>query len=105
MKTPTHKLASYFAAAALVCIACAAPALAIFPLIVPQVKPDVVIDVQDPPVPGDIPNLPDVPVLPPDCNCDCDPKINNTPEPATMVTALVGVALGGAYALRKRLAK
>jgi len=101
----TSRTAAAILAAAFVCCLLATPAFAIFPLIVPQVNPEIVIDNQDPPVPGDIPNVPDIPELPPECSCDCEPKINNTPEPATMITALVGVALGGAYALRKRLMK
>jgi hypothetical protein len=104
MNIKRFRLAALLAAALVVCVS-ASPALAIFPLIVPQVNPDIVIDNIDPPVPGDIPNIPDIPNLPPDCDCNCDVVINNTPEPATMVTALIGVAMGGAYAMRKRLVK
>lgn len=105
MKIPRLRWIACFAVTMLLAGGFASRALAIFPIIAPQVNPEIIIDNQDPPTPDDIPPLPDIPEIPPECECDCEPKINNTPEPATMITALVGVAIGGAYVLRKRLAK
>lgn len=68
-----------------------------YPPVVDQGNPD-------PPTP---PTTPD-PFQPPPCDCCCHPSscpppvVASTPEPATLISGAVGLAMIGGYALRRR---
>src|SRR5260221_6468753 len=60
-----------------------------------------VVGVPDPPPPPPVPP----PETPPPCECCCctpPTHASSTPEPTTMISALVGPALLGGYAKRRR---
>ena len=94
--------------AALVAVAALAPTASAFfppitpPVIVPPNPTDPIIVV--PPV-DPIIKPPPKPLPKPDCCCDPGPGTANTPEPATLVSAGIGMAVMGAAGWIKRRRK
>lgn len=79
----------------------AGSAFALFPppFYYPPVVPH---NVPTPPIPP--PPTPNIPPPPDTCCCHVPPNVNvhTTPEPATMISVLVGGSMLGGYALRRR---
>jgi hypothetical protein len=94
--------------AAFVALATLAPSASAFfppitpPVIVPPSPTDPIIVV--PPV-DPIIKPPPKPRPKPDCCCECNPGTANTPEPATLVSAGIGMAVMGAAGWIKRRRK
>lgn len=91
-----------------VIFALVAPAHALFPF---PFVPNGNINGEPEPDPPTIPPVPTQPPSDPGCTpapdpCGCNPpNVNNTPEPATILSSLFGAALIGGYAARRRRAK
>ena len=67
------------------------------PFVPPPVVPPVV-----PPPPPNVPN--EVPPVPPTCSCHPNTP-NETPEPATLISGLIGLGVAGAARGKRRLWK
>jgi hypothetical protein len=94
----TSLFCRWIAVAVVLTLSVAGPAHALFPP--PFFFPPVVDQgIPDPPTP---PDLPPDPSQPPPCDCNCPPHIASTPEPATLISGLVGLTMFGGYALRRR---
>jgi len=74
------------------------PPVVVPPVVVPPVSPPPFVPPPPPPVVVP-PVCPPPVVVPPTCNCT---GTNSVPEPATIVTALVGLAAAGGYSLTRR---
>lgn len=82
-----------------------APQVPVVPKTVPPTNPQPVVPVSPPPfvptVPKTVDPKPKVPPTVPPCNCDPGP-VHCVPEPATVVTGLVGVSLLAVGAVRRK---
>lgn len=82
-----------------------APQVPVVPQTVAPVTPQPIVPVSPPPFVPVVPKTVDPvvpPVVPPVCNCDPHP-VHCVPEPATVVTGLVGVSLLAVGAVRRKL--
>ena len=71
---------------------------------VPPVPPPPPPNIPDPPSDPFTPPPNEPPATPPPCSCACI-SVHTTPEPATLVSGLVGLSLLGGYVVRRRLKK
>ena len=106
-RSSSRRFVRWTAAAVLLGLTAASSAQALFPP--PFYYPPVVITGDPDPEPP-TPDLPPDPFTPPPetpcspcspCSCDCT-TVRNTPEPATLVSGIVGLSLIGAAAWRRR---